>query len=516
MNHDNVFLYKFQELLNKFGNDKEKRKSTDIDYNYKIIVEGYPTETLKFDFQSFTFYDLIGLIKFYDKKIFNFDFVDKRNSSYGSGANRQIYLKMANDMVGDILKKKDDYFVDFDENNKFWSNFSNIKAFARFIYLLLNSKCILPFHLPPRYLEILSGYDISIEELEYFYEKLYPNALQKIEDRFKQNPSEFIKLDVGYNSYEQMLRGEVLNESDKVNVIYFELAEQQKNIFDYQTNIVTIDYVLSGTFGISSKIALDIFKIKCDLINLERYSALWNGFINKLNSNEIKQMLLLFSNSTAPKQTIYIFVKNDITVDIKIYTCMKEVYLNEKLFGNSETLLNLKMYFQNDDSLNEASFLIPRSSTNYDYGMGHYGLYNYVPIPNTNDEYSNIFKKFYTGATIIAPKKLITFADEFEESEDIYDSTTSVSSDQTANSISRINQKEKFNKALKEINKKENFQKKWDNNQTISRNKQIFERQPKKQFKQQKYNKKNFTKQPKKQIRQFKNHTSTKNFVRKR
>src|SRR5579885_3481657 len=190
--NNNNFIGKINDLFYEYlQEDKKVINRNLIDYNYTISVDGYPNEYLKFNIRTFSFYDLIGLLKFHENKIFNFDFMDNSNSAHGSGANRQIYQKLANDILNDILIKKNEFFVDINEKNKFWDNLSNIKAFARFIFLLLNSNCVLPYHLPPRYLEILSGYDISIEELEYFYDKMFPDTLSKIDKKYKNNPSEF-------------------------------------------------------------------------------------------------------------------------------------------------------------------------------------------------------------------------------------------------------------------------------------------------------------------------------------
>lgn len=344
-------------LLNNLYVQKEtiKKSFIDIDYDYKISINrGYSlSEKIIFDKNCYTFYDFIGVLKFYNSKFFNFEFLDNKNSAYGSGATRQIYLNLSNDIVGDILKKTKENFVDIDENNKFWDNISNIKAFTRFILLLLECGCKLPYHLPPRYFEILSGEDLVLEELEYFYDKYYPNTLNNLEEKYKKDPKEFEKLDVGFENYEQMLRSEIINESDKLNIIYYELAEQQRNMFPKKINNVTLDYIFSGYYNIDAKLVLKIMDIQCDLDNSNDYILLWNEFIQSLNPSELKQMLIVFCNSVSLQQKIKIIIKDNLLIDIKIQTCLKTIYVNNKLFKNLETLSNLKIYFRDNDSLNE-------------------------------------------------------------------------------------------------------------------------------------------------------------------
>lgn len=343
-------------LIKKNFIDLSSKSIIKIDYDYKLIFEDYSIKNIEYDIKSFTFYDFIGLLKFLDNKIFNFDFIDNLNTAFGEGATRQVYQKLANEIVGDILKKTNEYFVDIDENNEFWDNLSNIKAFARFILLLLESECVLPYHLPPRYLEILSGYDLTIKELEYFYDKYYPGVLNNLNEIYKNDPKKFEKLDIGFKTYEQMLRSEVLNESEKTNIIYYELSEQQKDLFN-GANIVTIDYVLSGEYKIDPTKVIKNMKIICKLKNNEQYISLWSDFIISLNSEELKQLLLAFTNTTLlkKKNKIKINIRDDMIIDIRILTCINSVDISNKLFENFETLSNLKKYIVNTDSLNEPS-----------------------------------------------------------------------------------------------------------------------------------------------------------------
>ena len=363
------YLYTFYSKLAKLqaafeiGNQKyiPRPSKTTIDYNYKLHFDDpliIPNHKIDFKLNMFTFYDFLSTLKFFKNCLFSFNLIDNHNNSYGSGANRSVYLKMANDMIDDILIPNGKYFVDININHTFWDNIANIESFNRFMYLLLGSKTILPFHLPPKYLEILSGNPLTKEEVEYFYEKMYPGII--IDEKYKNDPQEFAKLDVGYNNYEEMIRAEVLNENDKTLAIYYSLAEYQKHLFDYPVNVVTMDYVLSGHYHITGEMVKKIFKIKHTLSHI--YEKVWDAFLDTLSSDEIKQMLITFSNNLSMNQTIYIFIKDDILIDIKIYTCMGEVYINKFLFKNISTLSNLKIYFKGQDILNEILYT-PRLNT---------------------------------------------------------------------------------------------------------------------------------------------------------
>jgi len=401
------------EEASKTGNPKNNDQTvsnTTINYDYKLhFADLSMTSCHRVDFKLniMTFHDFLSTLKFFKNCLFNFNLIDNQNNSYGSGANRSVYLKMANDMIGNILVQNGKYFVDVNTNHIFWDNIVNIESFGRFIYLLLASKTILPFHLPPKYLEILSGNPMTKEEIEYFYEKMYPGIV--IDEKYKNNPQEFTKLDVGYNNYEEMIRSEVFNENDKTLAIYYSLAEYQKHLFDYPVNVATMDYVLSGHYLITGEMVKKIFKIRHTLSSV--YETIWNSFIDTLTSDEIKQMLVTFSNNLSMNQIIYIIIKDDIQIDIKIYTCMGEVYINKQLFKNSATLSNLKIYFKGQDILNENLYTL-RLST-----LGESSVTGAVPV--------SFFPGYYRPFTNFAMEN---YNEEDSDDDYDYDNSTNLKS----------------------------------------------------------------------------------------
>lgn len=71
---------------------------------------------------------------------YKFDFyaIHGNDVSYGKEATRQVYDKLCNDMIGNILIKTRPYFIDVNVNNAFWINDRNIERFVIFVAMAIN------------------------------------------------------------------------------------------------------------------------------------------------------------------------------------------------------------------------------------------------------------------------------------------------------------------------------------------------------------------------------------------
>src|SRR5690606_24597761 len=138
-----------------------------------------------FKFTDFNTVDeVFSFIKKYPNDNITFDY---SGVSYGDGANAHILVKLANNLIDLHLCKKNAYFVDILESSKFWKNDANIRAFSKFLYLMVNNETKLPYHLPLPLLECIVVKKMTDDELKYFFswtdipnslgEKLLPKIL---------------------------------------------------------------------------------------------------------------------------------------------------------------------------------------------------------------------------------------------------------------------------------------------------------------------------------------------------
>ena len=310
-----------------------------VDYSY-FFQDNYGDQEnifdLKFNFDEYNFTDLIGLIKFYPNKIFsfNFNFKNGRGICIGHGFDRQIYLQILKDMEKINLVKDNQLNL----TNQFWQSVTNCKAFGRLIYLALICGAVLPFRLPVELIEMILKRKLNQSELLYFLWKRKPDVFKSIGSLNGLNDLNGEIETAGFSSKDLMLREALFGReiNGEINKKFKAIASNI--IFLFHPNAETIDYILSDTYQLTPQMVINMTVID------SKFEDLWKNFVLSLNEEELKQLLLQFTNSLATNQVISIYVA-EIIIDLKISTCTKTVYLNKKLFDNKETLNNLRVYF---------------------------------------------------------------------------------------------------------------------------------------------------------------------------
>jgi len=118
--------------------------------------------------------------------------------------------------------------------------------------------------------------------------------------------------------------------------------------------ILKADKILSGQYTFTPKMLFNIFVVDTE------YRNMWKKFIYALNHDELKGLLLIFTNSLSLDHPIEIIVSdNDLDknlstgIDLKIITCSRTVIINKNLFESDEKLLGLRVYFCGVDKIKE-------------------------------------------------------------------------------------------------------------------------------------------------------------------
>ena len=281
-------------------------------------------------------------------KGYYFDFTTKheKNVATGSGASKQVYNKLAGELMNELLVQKNNYFMDINVDNVFWEFYDNVESFVILVAMIIKSHCILPYHFPPGLLEIISNKCLTLEQLEFFMEKIDPDLLAFAK---KVSPMDFDSLETDFKSHEELYRSIVIGVIDEKKMNIYCTISNCFELFDAfdQFDILDIDRIFSGGYIITANDVLS-----CTILSNTTYQEIWDQFINSLTEKELKQLLILFGNTLSLKET-YLIVIKDIDVDIKIEICFKKVVINQKLFDNNY-LNNLKFYLIDDDKINDS------------------------------------------------------------------------------------------------------------------------------------------------------------------
>ena len=320
----------------------------------------------------------------------SFATVQGKNEAYGDGATRQAYVKMMNEMVSKdastIFHLENNFFVKININHTFWQKKSNIIALSTFISHAIKFGAVFPFHFPIRFLEIMSTVKLSKKHMLYFLDVIDKDISTSMRNLKKTDLDTIFEL--GSDSLKKLIRSKLIPLTDpKLESIYSFMATEINFNTSYgnsSPNCPTIDKILSGAFNITPKMV-----IKMVLIDNPNDEQLLEKFILTLNEFELKNLLLLFTNSTNVNGKIRITV-SEMKVDLDISTCYNTVTLNKNLFESEETLFCLKQYLQDGDQINEKSHF-SNYMQQYSGGIGidFSGLRRVPPINRSGS--SNIY-----------------------------------------------------------------------------------------------------------------------------
>ena len=302
-------------------------------------------KTLNIDISTDILFNVLNHIAINKGYYFDFTTKHEKNIATGNGATRQVYCKLADELMKELLVQKNNYFMDINVDNAFWESYENIESFGFLIEMIIKSGCILPYHFTPALLEIISNQILTLEQLEFFMEKIDPDLLVFAK---KVNPSDFESLDTNFKSHEEFYRSIVIGTVDeKKMTIYCNISNCFESIDG--RSILDIDRIFSGNYTITANDVLS-----CTILTERQYQDIWNQFINSLTEKELKQLMILFRNTLSLKERYDIIVKN-IDIDIHIEICFKKVTINQKLFENLEYLNNLKNYFVDNDNIHDSN-----------------------------------------------------------------------------------------------------------------------------------------------------------------
>jgi hypothetical protein len=345
-----------------------------IDFSYKPDTTYFDFTELNFDINEFKFADVLSLIKFYPRNVFQFRTIDKTKSAWGSGSVRQVYLKLTNDLISDndntIFHSDGKWYSKPNFNHKFWSNNSDLKAFGRFISLVIISECTFPFRFPLTLIEMIRsrGRKMASSELMFFLEKRDEQVFKSMS---KINPDDIELIgSFGFDSYHDLIRSRTINpEQESTSILEkYKIIANEVTLFKKGAPCTpTIDWVLSGAYVITPEMIIQISVIGVDAsektFNSSRYyQSRWETFVKTLTESELKGLMIAFTNSLDINQKIYFTVKL-LSTDVEISTCHRTVKISEKLFKSAKTLLGLRIYFQDKDQINEkVTIVVPRQS----------------------------------------------------------------------------------------------------------------------------------------------------------
>ncbi|XWV26940.1 hypothetical protein QJ857_gp0109 [Tupanvirus soda lake] len=324
--------------------------------SYKPHFDFVGIKCIDFDLQNHGLEYIHEQIKMFKGYKFSFDITYRGKQAYGEGATRQVYTKLCNDLVGTIMKKIHPYFMDVNVNHPFWNTPENVECFVMFIGMVIDSDCVLPFHFAPALLESIANKKMNLKHLEFFMEKLYPTEFASVK---KVHPNDFYLLDSDYENHEDYYRSKVIGSFDRKKMNIYSSIAKYFELFDsfYDYDILTIDSTLSGKYNITPEMVLT----NINFTNF-KYQPIWENFVKSLTELELKQMLILFGNTTSLDKHYTIYVSHTLKTDIHITTCMQMVTISENLFEHEEYLNNLKLYFSDFDQISDS----PSIFRNYD------------------------------------------------------------------------------------------------------------------------------------------------------
>lgn len=309
---------------------------------------------------------LFNIITVYPMTYFNFKIITE-HLSYGIGANRQIYTHGINDVIINLFETDRGYFLDIMLNNEdFWKSDDNISSLVTLIGLYISSECVLPYHFHPALLQKITGKPMELKEQLYFLEYYNPE-MHSIINKKLSDPSFDVVKETFYDSIEEYIEKDIfmikvpLWKTNLYNRIAKSFLEKYPGISKF--NIIELDKLISGTYIIDP---LNVIKIMH--IDEDNYNALWKQFIMSLDQLQLRNLLLLGSNSFSLNYSFRIIVCDEMDSDINITTCARHIKLNAKLFESIETLNQLKLYLETVDLTIVDQYNIARNithNTNY-------------------------------------------------------------------------------------------------------------------------------------------------------
>ncbi|XWV25603.1 putative ORFan [Tupanvirus deep ocean] len=334
----------------------ESRRSYFDDDRHKPHFNFVSSKHIDFDLENHGLEYIHEQIKIFKGYKFSFDTTYRGKQAYGEGATRQVYTKLCNDLVGTIMKKISPYFMDIDPNHPFWDSDENIECFVMFVGMVIDSECVLPYHFSPALLEAISNKKMELKHLEFFMDKLYPTEYTIVK---KVHPKDFDLLDSDYVDHEDYYRSKIIGSLNRKKINIYASISKYFELFDsfYDYDILVIDSTFSGNYHITP----DMVLANINFTDSNRQS-LWENFVKSLTETELKQMLILFGNTTSLDKHYTVCVSKTLKTDIHITTCMQMVTISENLFEHEEYLNNLKLYFSDFDQISDS----PSVFRNYD------------------------------------------------------------------------------------------------------------------------------------------------------
>jgi hypothetical protein len=262
--------------------------------------------------------------------------------AFGSGANKCAYAFINNDILNTgILIKTRRQFVNVNIKHEFWEFEANIKAFCKYLKMMVNSGCLFEYHFEPCLLEKLTDSKLSDIEIKSYAQLICGETFAQIE---KLNSRHLMDL-TGHSLKIDYYKDLVMQTCSIKSQIYEDLATYFIAYFDKLT-VSEADSKISGSYNFTPEIVSGMCTIS------PPYNKLWIEFIKSLSESELKQLLVRFGSSTSVETQYQIIVCPDIRVDISIRICSAEVLINKRLFDQN-CLSNLKMYLIGDEKISD-------------------------------------------------------------------------------------------------------------------------------------------------------------------
>lgn len=300
---------------------------------------------LKVDLKNVSWTDFFDCIRRNPNTFFKFDVIDGKLLAYGKGANRQIYNYIINDVIKDLFIETKHYFLDINVENDFWLIDENIKIFVNFVAIVVNAECVFPLHFNPILLETISNKQLEFSELEFFMEKADPEIVSAVK---KLGNTDFDLLEVPYENPEEYYRAYFLKDITRNKLIIYGKIAKYLNIYDDFHNYaaIIIDRTFSGEYDLIPSKVLSIITVHDD-----DYKVFWNKFIESLNSDQLKKLLLTIGNSLSLEHHYDIYSSDTMNANIHISTCSRTVVMNKNLLSNPIELEHIKTYLLGDDKI---------------------------------------------------------------------------------------------------------------------------------------------------------------------
>src|SRR5690606_35802564 len=170
----------------------------------------------------------------------------------------------------------------------FWKNDANIRAFSKFLYLMVNNETKLPYHLPLPLLECIVVKKMTDDELKYFFswtdipnslgEKLLPKILA-----YSSEDLQSIECETPFEAIADILYNNFMTDI----TVYQKIARFFNNLHpDKYESVKDLDDLLSAPNTITVDDILKTLKIENDPDGI--YIQIFTEFLDTLNADERK------------------------------------------------------------------------------------------------------------------------------------------------------------------------------------------------------------------------------------